>query len=375
MTGTDPDVPATPGQEATIGPSLAERVPLSLVFKWVAAGTAAAFLVALVAIGLYTVRNIIVLVLIGLFVAVSLDPAVRWMVRKGVRHSIAVSIVIVGLLALFGLFMWSVVPPVVEQSGSLVTRLPGYIQELSDKSRAIREVTDRYNLTDRLTSLVGSLPGQLANGAFGFIQKLFGTIASAVTVLVLAIYFMADMPRLQRGIVRLFPKPRRGRAAQIVAVVVDKVGAYMIGNIAISLFAGVATFICLQAVGVPYAVPLAITVGITDLIPMIGATLGAVIGVTVSVLTVGIWPRSIIVLVFFIAYQQFENYVIQPRVMRNAVDLSSVSVLVVALIGGTVLGLVGALMAIPIAAAIKVVLSPMVPGDDNEGETEATAQT
>jgi predicted PurR-regulated permease PerM len=375
MTGTDPDVPATPGQEATIGPSLAERVPLSLVFKWVAAGTAAALLVALVAIGLYTVRNIIVLVLIGLFVAVSLDPAVRWMVRKGVRHSIAVSIVIVGLLALFGLFMWSVVPPVVEQSGSLVTRLPDYIQELSDKSRAIREVTDRYNLTDRLTSLVGSLPGQLANGAFGFIQKLFGTIASAVTVLVLAIYFMADMPRLQRGIVRLFPKPRRGRAAQIVAVVVDKVGAYMIGNIAISLFAGVATFICLQAVGVPYAVPLAITVGITDLIPMIGATLGAVIGVTVSVLTVGIWPRSIIVLVFFIAYQQFENYVIQPRVMRNAVDLSSVSVLVVALIGGTVLGLVGALMAIPIAAAIKVVLSPMVPGDDNEGETEATAQT
>ncbi|NUR71706.1 MAG: AI-2E family transporter [Hamadaea sp.] len=349
---------------------MAERVPPSLVFRWAVAAAAGAVAVAAVVLGLYTVRNILVLVLIALFVAVSLDPAVRWMVRKGLRRSWAVSIVVLLLVALFGLFVWSIVPPVVDQSGTLLQRLPGYVQTLSEKSRAIQEVTDRYNLTDRLTALAGELPGRLANGALGFVQKLFGTIAAALTVLVLAIYFMADMPRLQRGVVRLFPPAHRARGANIVSVVVDKVGGYMIGNIVISLIAGVVSFICFQAVGVPYAVPLAVTVAITDLIPMIGASLGAVIGVGVSLLTVGLWPRSIIVLIFFIAYQQFENYVIQPRVMRNAVDLSAVAVLVVALVGGTVLGLVGALMAIPIAAAVKVVLTPMVAGDELSDDEE-----
>lgn len=370
MTGSHREPP-----EPVVEQSLAARVPPSLVFQWAAAGTAGALIVIAVAYSLYTVHNIIILVLIGLFVAVSLDPAVRWMVRRGLARPWAVSIVVLALVGLFALFVWSLVPPVAEQSGTLLNRLPDYVQTVSEKSRAIREVTDRYNLTERLTALAAELPGRLAGGAMGFLQKLFGTIASALTVLVLAIYFMADMPRLQRGVVRLFPRRRRARAAEVVAVVVDKVGGYMIGNIVISLFAGVSSYICLRAVGVPYALPLAVTVAIADLIPMIGATLGAVICVLVALLTVGIWPRSVIVLLFFVAYQQFENYVIAPRVLRNAVDLSAVAVLVVALIGGTLLGLVGALMAIPIAAAVKVLMSPMVTDDAEieSGPDEAPA--
>jgi predicted PurR-regulated permease PerM len=134
----------------------------------------------------------------------------------------------------------------------------------------------------------------------------------------------------------------------------------MIGNIIISLFAGVSTFACLRLVGVPFALPLAVTVAIADLIPMVGATLGAVICVLVSVFTVDIWPAAVIVLLFFVAYQQLENYLIAPRVMRNTVDLSAVVVLLAALIGGTVLGLVGAVMAIPIAATVKVVMTPRI---------------
>jgi predicted PurR-regulated permease PerM len=138
----------------------------------------------------------------------------------------------------------------------------------------------------------------------------------------------------------------------------------MIGNIIISLFAGASTFACLALVGVPFALPLAVAVAITDLIPMVGATLGAAICVLVSVLTVDLWPASVIVLVFFILYQQVENYLIAPRVLRNTVDLSSVAVLLVALIGGTVLGLVGAVMAIPIAATVKVLMSPAIAAMD-----------
>ncbi|HEY3009742.1 MAG TPA: AI-2E family transporter [Micromonosporaceae bacterium] len=346
--------------------SIADRVPPGVVFRWAAAGTAGVLIVLAVAYGFYIVRGILVLVLIGLFVAVSLDPAVRWLVTRGVRRPFAVMIVVLVLVALFGVFIWSVVPPVVEQGGKLFADLPGYLRRLSDQSKAVREVTDRYHLTDRLTALVGELPARLAGGAVGFVQRFLGALASSLTVLVLSIYFMADMPRLRRGVVGLFPQRRRARATEVVDVVVDKVGGYMIGNIIISLFAGVSSFICLELVRVPFALPLAVAVAIADLIPMIGATLGAVICVVVAVLTVDLWPAAVIVLLFFIAYQQLENYLIAPRVLRNTVDLSSVAVLLAALIGGAVLGLVGAIMAIPVVATVKVVMTPMLPAADEQ---------
>jgi predicted PurR-regulated permease PerM len=359
MTSDDQQTDA--GDQAAAGPlPTAERVPPSLILKWAAAGTVGVLVVLLAAYGLYVVRGVLVLVLVGLFVAISLEPAVNWLITKGVRRSYAVAIVVLVALALFAVFAWSIVPPIVDQGSALVGDLPGYLQRLSAESRPVREITDRYNLTDRLTSLAAGLPAQLAGGAVGFVQQFLGILASTLTVLVLAIYFMADMPRLRRGVVRLFPARRRPRVTEIVDVVVDKVGAYMIGNLIISLFAGVSTFACLELVGIPFALPLAVTVAITDLIPMVGATLGAAICVLVSVFTAGIWPQAVIVLLFFIAYQQLENYLIAPRVLRNSVDLSAVAVLLVALIGGTVMGLVGAVMAIPLAATVKVVLNPKI---------------
>ena len=347
------------GMDETAQPvTLAERVPPGLVFRWAAAGTLGALAVLAVAYGLYVVRGILVLVLIALFIAVSLDPAVRWLIRHGMRRSHAVALVITVALSLFAVFIWSIVPPMVEQGTTLFGNLPRYVRDLPEKSRPLRELSDRYHLTDRLSEVAATLPTKIAGSALGFVQQFFGALVSTLTVLVLTIYFMADMPRLRRGLVRLFPHRRRPQVADIVNVVVDKVGAYMIGNLIISLFAGVSSFLVLSLVGVPYALPLAILVAIFDLIPMIGATLGAALCVLVAIFTAGIWPATVVLLIFFIAYQQVENYLIAPRVLRNTVDLSSVAVLLVALLGGTVLGLVGALMAIPIAAAVKAVMTP-----------------
>jgi predicted PurR-regulated permease PerM len=347
------------GVDETAQPvTLEQRVPPGLVFRWAVAGTLGALVVLAVAYGLYLVRSILVLVLIAMFVAVSLDPAVRWLIRLGMRRSHAVAIVITVALCLFAVFIWSIVPPLVEQGNTLFSNLPRYVRDLPDKSRPLRELGARYHLTDRLSELTATLPTKIAGSALGFVQQFFGALLSTLTVLVLTIYFMADMPRLRRSLVRLFPHRRRPQVADIVNVVVDKVGAYMIGNLIISLFAGVTSFLALVLNGVPYALPLAILVAIFDLIPMIGATLGAALCVLVALFTVGLWPGTVVVLVFFILYQQVENYLIAPRVLRNTVDLSSVAVLLVALIGGTVLGLVGALMAIPIAAAVKAVMGP-----------------
>lgn len=134
----------------------------------------------------------------------------------------------------------------------------------------------------------------LAGGAAGCVVKIAGTLAAVGTVAVLTIYF------IRANVVQLYPPHRRSRVAHALYVMVDKVGGYMIGNIVISLFAGAATFVCLQIVGVPSTLPLAIAVAVADLIPTIGATLGAVLCLVVSLLTVGIWPQSIIVLLFFI---------------------------------------------------------------------------
>jgi predicted PurR-regulated permease PerM len=372
MDGDDRELYPT---EETAGPvGTTGRVPPSLVLQWTAAGTLGVLIMLLAAYGLYIVRSILILVLIALFVAVSLEPAVDWLARRGMRRSFAVMIVVLALVVLTGVFLWSIVPPLVDQGGRLIADLPGYLRRLSTQSSVVRDIADRYDLTDRLSGLVAEVPARLAGGAVGFVQKLFGVLASTLTVLVLSIYFMADMPRLRQGVVRLFPRRRRVRVAEIVDVAVEKVGGYMIGNIIISLIAGVSTFICLEVVRVPFALPLAVTVALTDLIPMIGATLGAAICVVVSLFTVDIWPGAVVVLIFFVAYQQLENYLIAPRVLRNTVDLSSVAVLLVALIGGALLGLVGAIMAIPIAATIKVVVSRSIAArtsaEDNDRESE-----
>jgi predicted PurR-regulated permease PerM len=368
---TDADPP--PGSPVEPVP-LADRVPAGLIFRWAAAATAGVLVVLLVAYGVYLIQGILVLILIALFVAISLYPVVRWLTRIGAPHWAAVAMVVLGLVALFVVLVWSIVPPVVEQGGKLFSDLPASLQKLSEQSRAVREVTDRYQLTDRLTALLAELPGRLAGGAVGFVRKFLGVLASSVTVLVLAIYFLVEMPRLKRVLVELFPRRRRERAAEIIEVVVDKVGGYMIGNILISLLAGGSAFVCLQVVGVPYALPLAVVVAVADLIPLVGATIGAAVCLIVSVLSVGLWPRSVIVLIFFIAYQQLENYLIVPRVMRNNLDMPSMAVLVVALIGATLLGVVGAVMAIPIAATVKVAVSPTVERMRNAADEEQTDQ-
>ncbi|WP_432838054.1 AI-2E family transporter [Dactylosporangium sp. CA-092794] len=363
----DDEDPATPP---------AARVPPGVVFRWAAAGTCGVLLVLLAAYGVYIVRTILVIVVLALFLSVSLDPLVRWLMRRGMPRSSAVAVVFGALVLLTAAFIWSVVPPIIDQGNRLVHDLPGYLQQLSDDSKAVREVTDRYHLTDRLTGLAEGLPGMLAGGAVGFFQQFIGTLASAGTVLVLTMYFMADMPRLRRYLIRSFPRRRRGRVGEIVDIMVDKVGGYMIGNLTISAFAGGASFLCLELLRVPFALPLAVTVAIADLIPMIGATLGATVCVLVSLLTVGLWPKSIVLVAFFILYQPVENYLLVPRIFRNTVDMPSAAVLLVALLGGSLLGLAGAVMAIPIAATIKVAMSPTIvalEADAEPDEREAEA--
>jgi predicted PurR-regulated permease PerM len=326
------------------------------LFRWGALVGLGAATTVIGLYALYTVRAILIRILIALFIAVSLDPAVRWLTRRGMRRGVAVTLIFLLALALAAAFLISVIPPLVTQGRNLADDLPDYLGRLQDRSSQFRQLNDRYNITDQLQGLATTLPSRLGTGLLGFTGRVFGAVFNGLTVLVFTIYFMADMPRIRSGVVRLFPVGRRPHARRVVDLVVDKVGGYMIGNIIISLIAGVASFIAFTLLGVAFPVPLAFVVAICDLIPMIGATLGAIIGVTVAVFSTDL-VHTLLVAAFFIAYQQLENYVIAPRVLKTTVELGAAAVLIAGLIGATVLGLVGALMAIPVAAAFNVLLN------------------
>jgi predicted PurR-regulated permease PerM len=327
---------------------------------------------AAAAAAVYTARGVLIWALVALFLAVSLDPAVRLLIRWHLRRGTAVLVVILVALGLTAAFLLSVIPAMADQAPALVKAFPHYVASLQDRSSTFRQFSDRFHFSGQIDKLVASLPARVGSGAFGFTKSLLSALAATLTVTVLTIYFLVDLPRLERSAVHLVPRAHRARFDRIGEVMVDKVGSYMIGNILISLVAGLAAFAGLTVLGVPYAVPLAFLVAVTDLIPMVGATLGAVICIVVALLATRLWPTTVLVAAFFVLYQQLENYLIAPRIMRRPVQLSPGAVLLAGLIGGTALGLIGALMAIPVAAGIKVLMSERLQARDAADADAAT---
>jgi predicted PurR-regulated permease PerM len=323
-------------------------------FRWGLFASLGALTVYLALRAVVAAQDVLIRALIALFFAVSLDPAVRWLTRRGLRRGLAVAIIFGLAFAALVAFVVSIIPALVTQFQTLTADLPRYLDQLNQRSGSFRILNRRFDVSSQVQGVLGSLPSRLGSGLLGFTGRVFGALFSGLTILVLTIYFMADLPRLRHGLVRLVPRGRRARSAEVVDLVFDKVGDYMIGNILISIVAGIASYVAFLLLGVHFAIPLAIVVAFCDLIPMVGATLGAVLCVAVAAITSDIWPTTVLVALFFVAYQQLENYLIAPRILRTTVDISAAAVLLAGLIGATVLGLVGALMAIPVAAAIKV---------------------
>jgi len=348
----------------------AEPVTTRTVFRWGVAGALGVLTVYLGYRAVLLVTDILVQVLIAAFIAISLDPAIRWLIQRRVRRGQAVAIIFLTLTLVLAVFLLAFLPPLIKQGTSLTTDFPGYVDRLREHSPSLRSIEDKFELKDKIHDFAKTVPSKLGHSALVFGQRFLGALLSALLVFALTIYFMIDLPRLRRGLVRLFPKRRRRAVNEAVNVVIDKVGSYMIGNLIISAIAGVATFIALEALRIPFALPLAFFVALTDLIPMVGAALGAAVCVIVAFATSNLWPQTILVAAFFALYQQLENYLIAPRVMRNAVEMPAVAVLLAALLGGSVLGLIGALMAIPVAAAIRVIAAPMMRARDEEPSEE-----
>ena len=300
-------------------------------------------------------RQVILLIAVSAFLAVGLNPVVETLIKRGMGRIASVGVVFVGVITFFVLFAVAIVPPIVEQSASFQTNAPKLLDELG-RHPTIAGLERDYRMLSQAKAYVesGDLQNRIFGGIVGVGRYVLGLTFGALTVLILTLYFLASLPSIKRQCYRLVPATRRERFALLGDEVLLRVGGYVSGVFVVALCAGVSTLLVLLGLDLGYALTLALVVAVFDLVPLIGATAGAAI-VTLVALSDSA-TKALTVLVFFVLYQQVENYVIYPRVMRRAVDVPPALTVMAALLGGALLGVVGALLAIPLAAAALLVV-------------------
>jgi predicted PurR-regulated permease PerM len=300
-------------------------------------------------------RQVLLLIFLALFIAVGLEPLVALLYRHGVRRGFAVLIVTLVALGAVGGLLAAAIPPLVNETSDLVRLAPHYLQDLNDRSSFLGNLNKHYHLVAHLKSSLshGGL-SSIASGVVGAGKVVVGLLGAFLIVLVMTVYFLADMPRVTKTIYRLVPRSRRARAGMLIDEMFARVGGYVLGNVITSVIAAVGTLIWLEAWSVPYPLLLAVFVGFMDLIPIVGSTVAGII-VSLVALTVSV-PIALATAVFYVVYRNLEDYLITPKVMNRTVKVSGLVTVMAVVIGGALLGIIGALIAIPIAAAIKLVL-------------------
>jgi predicted PurR-regulated permease PerM len=305
-------------------------------------------------------RHVLTWVVIALFLALAMNPAVEWLLAHGIkRRGSAVGIVVLLALAAIAGLGAVLIPPLVDQGNSLATALPGYVHDLTKGRGHFGFLETKYHVVEKVKEAVADGGVGRAIGGAGFAlsvtKSILTTIAAIVTIFFMTVFMLLDGPNLADRVFGLLPEHQQPRWRAIGHEIYKTVGGYVTGNLLISVIAGAATWIMLAIVGVPYPAALATLVAILDLIPLAGATIAAVVVVLVT-LAANDLVDAIIVLVFFVVYQQLENHILQPLVYGKTVQLPPLVVLVAVLIGAAIAGVVGALGAIPVAGTIQVLI-------------------
>jgi predicted PurR-regulated permease PerM len=320
-------------------------------------------IVVAVAIALYLIyllRKPLTWIFIAGFMAIALAGPVNFLERRMPR-GLAIALVYVGLILVPFILIGLLVPPIVTQANNLVDNLPKYASDLSDfvtKNHTLHRLQTDYNITGKLEEQAGKLPTKLGDAA-GVLSDiglgLVNSIFTAVTILILSIFLMGAGPRWLEAWASRHEGERGEWWRRLFRRIGNAVGNYVAGALVQATVAGVSSWIVLLILGVPYALPLAVIIFLLDLVPLVGATLGAIL---VGIVTLfNDFPVDTIAWVIWaVVYQQIENNVIQPRIQARAVQLEPLIVLVSVLFGSTLFGVMGALLAIPVAAAIQITI-------------------
>ncbi len=300
-------------------------------------------------------RSVLILIVVAMLLAIGLNPTVEWLMRRGMRRPVAVTVVFVVFLLGCAGFALAVVPPVLEQTQEFVDRAPAVLDDLQE-SPTVSRLNENVGVLDRARTYVTdeNLGRRVFGGILGVGMFVLGALFSAFTVLILTLYFLASLPSMKRQAYQLVPASRRERFALLSDEILVRIGGFVSGAFIVASIAGVASYTFLLIAGVEFALALSLLVGLLALVPMVGATLGALIVSTIAFFDSPV--KALACLVFYGLYQQVENYVIYPRVMRRAIDVPAAATIMAALVGGALLGVVGVLLAIPVAAAAMLIV-------------------
>ena len=331
-------------------------------------------LVAL-AIGAAVVNLATILTYVGaaIFLALGLDPAVSWLERHKFPRWVAILTVVVGVLGIFTGLVFAVIPVIVTQTTNLVTGLTPLIAAIQDPNNnwvveVQKSLPSYIDLQAVITGILEYLKNNVANIGGGVLQVGLGIASGAfgfLIVLILTLYFVGSLSSLKRGLYQLVPASRRARFANISEQVGQSVGRYVVGQATIALCNGIVSFIYLSIVGAQYPALFASIAFLFALIPLVGTVSGSIL-ITLSTLLFDGVPTMIAVGIFYLIYMQIEAYILNPNIMNRAVKVPGVIVVIAALAGGTLLGILGALIAIPVAASILLIINQVVVPRQNE---------
>ena len=328
-------------------PRLIRRIALLIVLGYVAFNLFRAL------------RSFLVLLLISVFLAIALEPAVAFLAKRGWRRGLATAFIFVIVTVLGLSFTALMVPVVVDQVSELIDRAPQYLDQLSTFLAGFGIDFSGDKLLTAITSADSSLQSiatDLAGNAFGIGSRLLGTIFKGLTILLFTFYLTADAPKLRRTMLSVMAPERQSEVLRIMEIAIDKTGGYFYSRTLLAALAAFATWLALVLLGVPFAAPLGIWVGIlSQFVPVFGTYLGGILPILIALLES---PGKAIGVVIFIAlYQQFENYVLGPRITARTMSLHPAVAFGSAIVGGTLIGAAGTLMALPVAATIQAFIS------------------
>ncbi len=308
----------------------------------------------------WQVRDVLQLLLIAVFLSVALNPAVTWFEARGLGRGPAVAVVFALTLMLVGGILTVVFTPLYEEVRRFADDVPGYIDDLR-RSRLLRDLDQDYDVLARLQEQAESLPSQLpgtATAFFGLAGAIFSAVFRTLTVIFLTLFLLLELPSIGRSLLTLLTPVTAMRVRTTTIDVNGTVARYVAGAVVIATIAGSTTFLSATLLDVPFPIVMAILVALFDLIPLIGATIGGALVVGVA-FTAGIGPGIAMALIQ-LTYQQVENNVLQPYVMRRSVNVSGFTVLLAVLVGSSLLGVLGALLAIPVAGSVQIALREVI---------------
>ncbi len=306
---------------------------------------------------------VFILIIISLFLAAGLNPAVLFFQNRGLKRGASVGAVM-GLVLLFvAAFIAIAAPPLIDQGNQLVNNAPQLVKDLNNNA-FINDLNNRYGVIDSLQTRVDSVikDGQFAITAFGGVigvgKAVVSGLVSTFTILVLTLYFLAALPQVVQISLRFVPATRRDRVSKLTNAIIARVGSFVGGQGIIAILAALFILIMGLIIGMPYTAPLAMVVLVCGFIPLVGHFIGMSIVTLVSLTKSP--TTALVALGSYIIYVQIENYVITPKIMRKSLAIPGLVTIIAALLGTSLLGLIGGLLAVPIAAAVLLIIDEVV---------------